>query len=229
MIWNAAAQEPFKIIGENDLIAVDAKITNIPYKYKKLVNAFGMLSMGCTGTHIGRGYVLTAGHCFWAGEEPTQDLACEDTTIDWGVRTGILPYLKSTCQKIIITQKSMKSDFAIIKVFPVPETFVQIELLRKAAPRDVVTIFSHPEWLSLRWSKACIVEFKLDPTLPPDFMQHECDTNPVSSGASIIDTQTLKIVGVHGGGFLHSPGFGINYATYITNIEIINTLKKLGF
>ena len=68
------AFEPSKIIGTNDLIAVNALATNIPLKYKALVNAFGLMSMSCTATHIGNGYVLTAGHCFWVGSELAQDL-----------------------------------------------------------------------------------------------------------------------------------------------------------
>ena len=76
------AQYIEKIIGDNDLIAVDSTGSNIPERYHNLLNAFGRMSMGCTATHIGNGYVLTAGHCFYASAEPERDAECSDTTIE---------------------------------------------------------------------------------------------------------------------------------------------------
>lgn len=219
-----------KIIGENDLVAVNADASNIPLKYKELVNAFGLMSMGCTATHIGNGYVLTAGHCFWASEELVKDKECSDTTIEWGYREGgVAPYLKSTCQKIVAAQRNSKNDFAILKVSPVPDFAVAVELNRKATVDDVVTIFSHPEELPLRWSKTCIVENPTDTKFSPDTLQHKCDTNPGSSGATIIDATTNKVIGIHDGGRLTAPAVGINYGTYLTNQEVLDTLKQLGF
>lgn len=218
-----------KIIGENDLVAVNADASNIPLKYKELVNAFGLMSMGCTATHIGNGYVLTAGHCFWAPEELVKDQPCADTTIEWGVREGVTSYLKSTCEKIVAAQRNSKNDFAILKVSPAPNVAVGVELNRKATAGDIVTIFSHPEELPLRWSKTCTVESVLDPKLSPDALQHKCDTNPGSSGATIIDTTTNKVIGIHDGGRLNGPAIGMNYGTYLTNQEVLDTLKQLGF
>lgn len=227
--FSPASFDQSKIIGENDLVAVNADGSNIPLKYKDLINAFGLMSMGCTATHIGNGYVLTAGHCFWASANLTKDIACSDVTIEWGVRTGISPYLKSTCEKVIFAQKNSTNDFAIIKVSPTPDVAIKVELVRKAVAGDLITIFSHPEDLPLRWSKTCVVESQLDPKLSADTLQHICDTNPGSSGATIIDASTNKIVGIHNGGRSSSPGTGMNYGTFITNKEVSNALKDLGF
>ncbi|MEQ1723961.1 MAG: trypsin-like peptidase domain-containing protein [Pseudobdellovibrio sp.] len=225
-----ASQSIDKIIGENDLVAVNADATNIPLKYKGLVNAFGLMSMGCTATHIGNGYVLTAGHCFWAPEVVVKDQACSDTTIEWGIREGgAKPYMTSTCEKIVAAQRSSKYDFAIIKVSPIPDFAIGVELNRKAMPGDVITIFSHPEEMTLRWSKTCNVESQLDAKLPPDSLQHKCDTNPGSSGATIIDANTNKIVAIHDGGRLTSPTDGMNYGTQLTSPDVLDTLKQLGF
>lgn len=218
-----------KIIGDNDLVAVNADASNIPLKYKDLVNAFGIISSGCTATHIGNGYVLTAGHCFWAPEELTRDLDCTDTSIDWGVRDGISPYLKSQCEKILFAQKNSKNDFAILKVFPIPDASVAVEIKRKAVPQDVITIFSHPVQMTLHWSKTCMVEVARDPKLSPDALQHQCDTIPGSSGATIIDSTTNRIIGIHGGGRLTGPNAGMNYGTFLTNDEVVNALNELGF
>lgn len=223
------ADDVEKIIGNDDLIAVNAEGSNVPAGYRPLLNAFGLMSMGCTATHIGNGYVLTAGHCFYADETLIQDQECSDITIEWGVREGATPVLKSTCEKIVASRRDDVSDYAIIKVSPVPEASVGIELNRRAAYRQKLTIFSHPEELPLRWSQTCVVESKLDPTFSPKRLQHKCDTNPGSSGATILDARTGKVIGIHDGGRLTTPTDGMNYGTYLTNSEVAGALRKLGF
>lgn len=218
-----------KILGTNDLVAVNADGSNIPSKYKNLINAFGIISMGCTATHIGNGYVLTAGHCVDAGAILLKDIPCSETTIEWGVREGISPFLKSTCEKVVFAQRDSDLDFAILKVSPAPDVSLSIELVRKATPGDSITVFSHPLELPLRWSQACVVESQLDPRLSATMLQHNCDTNSGSSGAVIIDTTTNKIVGIHDGGRESSPGVGKNYGTFITNVVVADALKQLGF
>jgi len=228
---NTWAFDQNRIIGDNDLVVVDASASNIPLKYKNVVNAFGLLNMGCTATHIGNGYVLTAGHCFWVGSDLSLDLPCDDTTVEWGVREGISPYMKSTCQRIIAAQKNLKNDFAIIKVFPVPTASIDVELQRKASVRDSITIFSHPEMLPLRWSKICTIVIAVGGPYK-DTLQHKCDTKGGSSGASILDATTNRIVGIHNGG-LDKPGADagsvVNYGTFLSNTNVADQLIKLGF
>lgn len=219
-----------KIIGTNDLVAVDATGSNIPEKYRNIIEAFGIISMGCTATHIGNGLVLTAGHCFWADEVLQKDQPCADTTIAWGVREGKEATLTSTCEMVLFAQRdSIGNDFAIMKVSPAPEASVGVELERKAEVGDQLTIFSHPEELPLRWSPTCVVENPTDTELPPQAMQHKCDTNPGSSGATIIDENTMKVVAIHDGGRLTAPAEGMNYGTYLTNTEVRDALKGLGY
>jgi V8-like Glu-specific endopeptidase len=222
------AQHIEKIIGDNDLIAVDSTGSNIPERYRNLINAFGRMSIGCTATHIGNGYVLTAGHCFYAGADPELDTECSDVTIDWGVREGVEPYLISKCEKIIIVQQDeTTNDYALIKVTPIPEMAIAPDLERRAIIGDSLTMFSHPEELPLRWSQACEVERVQHPDLPQGAFHHKCDTNPGSSGATILSLLTLKVIGIHNGGVLNENG-DMNYGTYIMNSPLFEELKKIG-
>ena len=216
-----------KIIGTDDLIAVNADGSNIPQQYRRLIGAFGIISMGCTATHIGNGYVLTAGHCFQAPEDLVRNQPCSGTTIQWGVREGHASDLTSTCQTIVAEQLNDTNDFAIIKVSPVPSVTVGVDIQRRAQDGDSLTIFSHPEMLPLRWSQSCVVEAVKHPGLPAASLQHKCDTNPGSSGATILNLQSLKVIGIHDGG-LTSNG-GMNYGTYIINSPIPDILKEIGF
>ena len=218
-----------KVIGEDELTTVTADGSNVPAKFKVLLNAFGLISMGCTATHIGNGYVITAGHCFYAPDTLTKKVGCPDVNIQWGMREGLAPYLTSTCVEIVAEVRNKQSDFAIIKVSPVPSASVGLELARKAQAGDLLTVFSHPEELPLQWSKTCVVEATQHPKLPPDSLNHICDTNPGSSGATLLDVSTGRIVGIHDGGRLDSVGVGMNYGTYITNPDVADTLKELGF
>jgi V8-like Glu-specific endopeptidase len=233
-VFGAAAHadnEVEKIIGKDQLVAVDADATNIPKKFQKLVDAFGIISMGCTATHIGNGYVLTAGHCFDAYPTLSHNLDCSDVTVAWGVREGKEAYMTSNCEKVIAAQQDDVNDFAIFKVSPVPPASVKVDLSAKITQGDRVTLFSHPEELPLRWSKYCVVQSKLDPMFSPDTLQHKCDTNPGSSGATILDAFTGMVVGIHDGGYLSNPTrhFGVNYGTYVTNQPVSDELKALGF
>jgi len=219
-----------KIIGKNDLIAVDAEATNIPVKFKRLVDAFGKLGMGCTATHIGGGYVLTAGHCFWAGEKAieNQDCAGAENEIQWGFREGKEPYLVSKCEKIVMAQRTEKMDYALLKVSPVPPVYVKADWLKRAKVGSKVTIFSHPEELPLRWSQLCKIQKVADADFDQALIHHICDTNPGSSGATIIDAYALKVVGIHDGGRGDGNGGGLNYGTYIYDTPLRKILSTLN-
>ena len=103
--------------------------------------------------------------------------------------------MTSTCQTIVAEQLNDTNDFAIIKVSPVPSVTVGVDIQRRAQDGDSLTIFSHPEMLPLRWSQSCVVEAVKHPGLPAASLQHKCDTNPGSSGATILNLQSLKVIG----------------------------------
>jgi V8-like Glu-specific endopeptidase len=218
-----------KIIGKNDLIAVNASATNVPLKFRNLVDAFGKIGMGCTATHIGDGYVLTAGHCFWAGPTPIEDQDCAgaENEIQWGLREGKEAYLTSKCEKIIMAQRTEKTDYALIKVSPIPPVAIKTDLQKRARLNDKMTIFSHPDELPLRWSQSCKIQKIKDAEFDQALIHHVCDTNPGSSGATIINFYTLRVVGIHDGGVLDGDGGGLNYGTYIYDTPLRKILEKL--
>ena len=89
----------FRIIGSNKLSSVKINDRN-----KDIVNSIGRMRVGCTVAHIGRGYGITAGHCFsrmLVGKKG-KNLNCnlERYRMIWGFhKQGI--NLKSRCQKIL--------------------------------------------------------------------------------------------------------------------------------
>ena len=265
-LWAGPSQ--LKIIDENDLIIVNKDASNIPFRYKKIINAFGAVefedsvtneageiikdySYACTATHIGRGYVLMAGHCVNARPTLTRFKGCqfevEDlflgkytskiTSIDWGYREGLAPYMQSTCEEVVAAVQNDETgvDFAIVRVSPVPADYILPDMSRKAVFGDTVTIFSHPLGGPLQWAGLCGVERVQSEMFPKTAAQHKCDTDRGSSGATIINALTLKIVGIHDGGAFEMDKdgnpltSGMNYGTYIFDSELYTALKELGF
>ena len=216
-----------KVIGDNDLLVVSADAGNLQERLRPLVDAFGKMTNGCTATHLGGGYVITAGHCFWAGDNVTENEDCADTAIEWGYREGLQPYLVSQCEKVIAAQQNGTNDFALLKVSPIPTAAIPPDLDRMAAIGDTITIFSHPEEMTLRWSGLCGIEREQHPDLPQGAFHHKCDTNPGSSGASVINYLSLKVVGIHNGGT--STDGGMNYGTKIMVTPLYDYLKNVGF
>ena len=249
--------DPEKIIGVNNLIFVSIDKTNIPFKFRRVVDAIGLMDVGCTVTYIGNGYAVTAGHCIWTKFfEPIPETAfidrpCKDDfdhqfEIWWGYRSaeGDKPINKGVCERIVYAQVSKYYDFAILKVSNPPNVKVGIDLESQVNLGRRITIFSHADSLPLQWSKNCTVKRIQVVGITTKSIMHECDTNPGSSGAAIIDMETLKIVGLHNGGVFfdefkdpppsslfdpEAEKLGINYGTYVTDSPLREILKKLGF
>jgi V8-like Glu-specific endopeptidase len=205
---------PNKIIGDNDLIPVTDDGQNIPEAYRGILDAFGRMSMGCTATHIGQGFVISAGHCFNAPSVREDMVDCAGVTVEWGVRRSGQPNLVSRCEMILAQETNDDVDYVIFKVSPAPQAKLSIAGHRAAFGTDI-TIFGHPMGRALEWSGVCQM-------LTPDHggwssiaFSHQCDTEPGNSGSAILDAQTLEIVGIHGGGVLP-----YNYGSFITETPV---------
>lgn len=204
-----------RVIGDDDLITVDSDARNIPYELRPIVDAIGELSVGCTVTHIGGGFALTAGHCLQAGARK-EDLSCSGKTVTWGKRAGSSTSV-SKCERIVVMQQNETGDFALLKVSDPPKAFVSPSLDKRPAEGTKVTIFSHPDGQPLQWSQYCAVK-ALDPSdqeYTPEMFGYVCDTSHGSSGAAVIDVNKMTVVGIHNGGSNTR-----NFGTYLADASI---------
>lgn len=215
--------ESAKIIGTNDLVPVKEDGANIPAKYRPLVNAFGRISMGCTATHIGNGVVLTAGHCFGAGPTRKNNFSCAGKTVAWGFRVDASPYLTTNCTIVYAAQQSRDIDYAIFQVDVAPPVKVDFDASARPALDSTITIFSHPRSRPLEWSQTCQVKTGATGGWGTSMLSHQCDTDPGSSGATVLDDTTLKVIGIHDGGIV--PW---NYASYLSDSPLLEVLAGIA-
>ena len=148
------------IIRDNDLI----KVPENPDLYSdllpsKLLNAIGRMELGCTVTHIGGGFGITAGHCFsnpYLREDRSsffvKDVSCNHVSglplsaydVSFGVRGDSLGHTKGKCEKIVIAENGPELDFAIIKLSKTPNEKIFLKEHSRAVEGKKVTIYSHP-------------------------------------------------------------------------------------
>lgn len=218
-----------KIIKSDDMVAANAGALNLPPVVRQAVDTIGLMSVGCTGTHIGSNLVVSAGHCFSTlFVPPSYHAPCQGMTIQWGVR-GDRRGMISRCTRIVAIELSLQRDWVVFEVDRAPSPYSQVELQSRVVPRTPLTILSHPENLPLRWSRLCRALPFVSASDVPSAFHHQCDTNPGSSGAPIYDARTMKLVGIHNGGFSSSQTSQegrYNYATYITDIPWERVIAK---
>lgn len=222
-----------KIIGVDNLKVVKANGSNVAYKYHTALESIGLISMGCTATHLGQGIVLTAAHCFVDESRAKFKQSCEGTQVFWGVREGKNPTSVSNCRQILVIEYTKAKDYALFKVDNPPKWALPIKLDNRVPYNSRVTIFSHPFKQPLMWSGICEItksftSVRVEDRIPMDMISHQCDTNPGSSGAAILDAETLEVVGIHNGGWAEGLS-GYNYGTYISTTYIPTVLARIGY
>jgi hypothetical protein len=213
-----------KIIGTNELMPVIENGANIPAKYGPLINAFGLISMGCTATHIGNGLAITAGHCFDARSKRGKLADCSKWEIKWGLRKDAEPYLVTKCKSVLAYELNKDRDYAIFTVDQIPSAFVEVSLSAPAKIGSTVTIFGHPQGRPLEWSQTCTLEDASKGDWGKNQFSHQCDTEPGNSGSTVLDDTSLKVVGIHDGG--RAPW---NYATFLLDTPIGEFADQLPY
>lgn len=217
-----------KVIGPDNTKLVDANMINLPFKYRDAAEAIGLMSMGCTGTHIGNGLVISAGHCFQAAKIPSYSSSCAGVSISWGVRNGKKATSVSNCRQILVMSVNNRTDYALFRVDSAPRVSLKIKLQGRPQINSRVTILSHPFRDPLTWSGFCDIRKTFTYGLNMYALQHNCDTNPGSSGAAILDAATVEVVGIHDGGVAQGLS-GSNYGTFIDATPIPEVLKRFGY
>ena len=234
---NLGFNKSLTVIRENNFV----KVPENPDLYSdllssKVLNAIGRMELGCTVTHIGGRFAITAGHCFsnpYLREDRAsffvKDVSCNYVSglpnskyeVSFGVRGKSLGNVKGQCDKIIIAENSAHLDFAIIKLTKAPKEAIFLKEKSKAIEGKKVTIYSHPSKRALEWSQDCYLLGRRMDELSR--IQYDCDTEGGSSGAAVLDTDSLEIVAIHTNGTFNSY-YGHNSGQPIQ--DIINKLKK---
>lgn len=240
--------EESKIIGQNTMIPVKADGSNVEASLRPYLDAFGIISIGnagaCSGTHIGNGYVLTAGHCFFdettTGTRIKQNTACANIKVYWGYRgspsTGSpkpLVTLNSQCTKIIYAEQTAQRDFAVFKVDTAPKAVVGIATeTKRTLAGTKLTIFGYPQARPLEWSQYCALQVSstagISSIKGQSTFVYNCDTEPGNSGSSVLAINSNgqpKVVGIHDGAA--PAGIDYNYATYMYDVRTV--MKSKGF
>ena len=218
-----------QVFGTDDRIAVAPTGANVEARFRGLLDAFGDIGpMGCTATHLGKGLVVTAGHCFKAGPLKQTDVACGDVTVGWGNRSARGPRLVSKCLKILamIVDDIQGLDYAFLQVDAYPSVSIALETKVPAHVDDPVTLFSHPFNGILLWSPPCLLQPTTSNVILEAYLFHRCDTVGGSSGAALLSAKTGRIVGVHDGAF-GSDASGANFATRIERTPALALLKRV--
>lgn len=207
------------ILGTNDLLRVSPDGTNVPMKYRGVLDAVGrVVPSTCTVTHVGNGIAISAGHCFRGPQARADDLPCTSlggstARIQWGVRGELdaEPYLESSCRILALAYDPDGADYAILSVDPAPPRVARVSFERPLAGQ-ALTIFSHPQGRPLEWSQVC----PRGDDRSPSVFKHSCDTERGSSGAAVLDDAGVAIAGIHNGGYQGD----FNYATYLADTPL---------
>jgi MYXO-CTERM domain-containing protein len=220
------------IIGSNDLVRVGVGGAGVPDKYKPVINAIGRLAKSATGsgfcsaTHLGNGIAVSAGHCWSAGATRQNNISCATGStcanqyVQWGATSGgIVSTSKVTSIKAMqVSSGTNKLDYAYFEVSPIPPDHIPVDWAGKGTAGTTLTIFSHPSGRTMEWSTTCALQSPSKTQL-----SYQCDTEPGSSGASVLNDSALAVNAIHWGGAASG-----NIATFILETPVREFLQPDG-
>jgi V8-like Glu-specific endopeptidase len=190
------------ILGGNSFVPVKANKSGVDPRYWGVVDAIGILQpVGCTATHIGHGIAVSAGHCFDAGEDRQDNIACPASAaiVFWEYRALPEPQVgssykpQSRCVRVLSRRNQWPYDYAFFEVDPAPVAAIRVvaDAGRGEGVSPSGTLFGHPNRRPLEWSGTCY--------LPPyaTTFTHWCDTEGGSSGTVVLEDNTLLGVGIN--------------------------------
>ncbi len=213
-----------KIIGKDDSILVKNDLTNIPDTIKQAALAIGRTNYGCTVSHIGSGYALSAGHCFEAKQQLEENKSCSFVKIEWNYRKNSTTQIKGQCQKIIAMKNGNGEDFAILQFDRFPTSVIELDLTDVVQIGDSLSLLSHPDGQPLTWSQYCQTWDLQHPQLNSSFLKYPCDTSGGSSGALLLRATDGAAIGIHKGGYPQT-NYGYSFATQSDFLMVLSSLK----
>jgi V8-like Glu-specific endopeptidase len=213
------------IIGNNDL-------TKVGFSNADYVQATGIMKVGCTVTHIGGGYAITAGHCVYDfdSDMPAPKKVCDSSmNVTWAYtddnQSGTFT---SECDQILAQsfnpdlddQAFATPDYVILHYKTAPKASLKLKV-GELAVGEKVSIFSYPQGRTLEWSGWCeVTETNLARS---GQFGYQCDTQGGSSGATVLNSK-YEIIGIHNG---YRSDLNANYATPLTRIPLAAALPNL--
>lgn len=208
---NMGVSDTKYIFGENDL-------KKVMMSQGGHIEAIGLMSKGCTVSHIGNGIVVTAGHCIKINFIESSTSPCgQNTEVTWGYTDDNKENnLKSRCVELIeyeYTGNAGPIDYAILRYDPFPDKSLTV---KKGFPveGEAINIYSHPEKRTLEESGWCEITGTM--LTARSKFTYFCDTERGSSGAPIFD-KDMAILGVHNG---RDKDRTYNHATPLFELEL---------
>lgn len=233
-------------VGELELKPVHG--LEMPFRLRQLTEAVGQLAVVegqlggqgttfftyCTAFLIAPNRALTAEHCVSRG------LDDRFAQVTFGFTTEQAP-LGTGRHDVAILDKSRALDLAILTISPPSTVETMFELsAREPAPETELLVFQHygGDPLSISDDDDCLTtgdRFKgpifltdsgID-SLPDVAFGHGCDTTKSSSGAPVVDRETLSLVG------LHQRGYGsgeqqVNRALRLNQLRAFLDIERPG-
>lgn len=176
-------------------------------RYSDNAEVFGIMSGGCTVTHIGENIGMTAGHCL-------RSRSCSSNyDVLWGYTTDNRQgTMHSKCVQVLAVEQNDAKDYAFIRYDQAPKVYLPVNTERKPATGEKIIIYSHPRGRTLETSGWCTVKGQ---TMGQRF-RYFCDTEGGSSGAAILN-ERFEIVGIHNLGNSYQR---FNAGTYIMSTPL---------
>ena len=206
--------EPNVIVGKNDL--------QFYLNDNQWSKAIGRMMYGCTVTHIGNGYVITAGHCVSNREDCSNN---DDFLVRWSDLFGRPEPAKeelSRCIEVVALEKTALKDYAILRYDNVPVESLRVNLASNVEYGDQLTILSHPLNQPLSTSGPC---HYLGNYKGSNMLSYDCDTQAGSSGAAVLN-ERMEVVAIHSIG---SNYYEANAGTDVKRIQVWDLVEGVDF
>lgn len=179
-------------IGLRDAYLAEPKSS--PQWVSKIALASGWLSTRCTVTHIGSGLGLTSGHCVNARKILEKNQTCIGIYVRWVNDNDFRLGEEVPCRQILFAKQDGDYDFALLDFPKAPLGQLEMTNTPLEYSEYAVKTVSFPGG-KLTYSIGCIAWRDFQNSF---LIRHDCDTEPGSSGASLL-VESNKIMALHRG------------------------------